>query len=271
MSINPPPPTIPPAPPQPAFTAIPPKKGKGPLFWILLGCGGLMLLVIIIVLAAVLFFGYKVSQFAGSAQKNPAFAAAKMIAMANPEVEVVSEDADKGTLTLRNKKTGEEITIDAEDIKEGKIRFKNEKGEDMTIETQQSGSDGSVSVKSDKGTYSWGKTGAGSVPGWMPAYPGVSVQGVMSSQTPEGNNQIFQFETADAVEPILDFYQKELESAGFKINGRSINESEGTKIGTLAAEADGGKRSAMVTLSSKDGKTTAMLTCVEKKTEESGE
>src|SRR5262245_9254537 len=92
---------IPPPPGAPPQT--PAKKGLGPLGWILIGCGGLV--VICMMAAGACFFVAKrqVDKF----QKNPTLAAAELAARLNPDVEVVSKDEDKGTLTIKNKKTGE--------------------------------------------------------------------------------------------------------------------------------------------------------------------
>jgi len=86
-----------------------------------------------IIVAVVFYWGaHKLRGYAEAAKKNPATAVAKMMVMANPDLEIVSEDDDKGELTIRNKKTGEELTMNAQDIKQGRLKFKNEKGEEVT-------------------------------------------------------------------------------------------------------------------------------------------
>ena len=70
------------------------------------------------------------SAFACRLRRSPALCRST----ANPDLEVVSSDDESGTVTIRNKKTGEEITMNAADIKNGRLRFKNEKGEEVTFE-----------------------------------------------------------------------------------------------------------------------------------------
>ncbi len=176
MATNTPQPPAPVAPPpaQPAAPA-PQKKGTSPLVWILGGCGGLLVLAAI-AFAVVAYWGvHKIKGYAESAKKNPAVFAAKLAVAANPDLEVVSSDDESGTVTIRNKKTGEEITMNAADIKNGRLKFKNEKGEEVTFEgSGEKGKEG-FRIKSNKGSMAFGGVEAEKMPPWVPTYPGAKV------------------------------------------------------------------------------------------------
>jgi hypothetical protein len=93
--------TPPPAPGQ--------KKKMSALGWIAIGCGAIAVLCILAFGGAALFVKHKVDKMG----KNPTLAAAELMVRANPELEVVESDSDKGTLTIKNSKTGEVVTMNA--------------------------------------------------------------------------------------------------------------------------------------------------------------
>jgi hypothetical protein len=218
------------------------QKKTSPLVWVLAGCGGL------IVISAVLFAvgGYwgvhKLKGYAESAKKNPAVFAAKLAVAANPDLEVVSSDDESGTVTIRNKKTGEEITMNAADIKNGRLKFKNEKGEEVTFEgSGEKGKEG-LRVKSNKGTMTFGDVEAEKMPAWVPAYPGAKVMASTRQKTEDGFTGTYSFQTPDAAAAVLARYESELSGAGFAIERQSVG-----AVGSLQAKADGGKRTVAVT------------------------
>ncbi|MCL4852639.1 MAG: hypothetical protein KJZ78_14835, partial [Bryobacteraceae bacterium] len=118
------------APPVAAAEVAPPGKKKvSPIVWILAGLVGFFLLIGILVVGAGFFVVNKVKNAGFDTelmQKNPVLGAAKIAVALNPEVEVLNVDEEKGTLSIRDKKTGKVITMNAEDVKEGKITFSDE-------------------------------------------------------------------------------------------------------------------------------------------------
>ena len=124
-------------PPQPAQgqPAVPPKKTNQMLLWVLGGCGTLLLLVFIGAVAFTLWMKKKV----GDLQRNPAVATAELLVRANPELEVVSTDYAKGTITLRSKKSGETLTMDANEVKQGRFTFKDGKGGEVRFQAPEGG------------------------------------------------------------------------------------------------------------------------------------
>lgn len=243
MASNTPQPPAPTAPAQPVAPA-PQKKGTSPLVWILVGCGGLIVLCSIIAAVFLYWGAHKIKGYAESAAKNPATAVAKMMVMANPDLEIVSEDDDKGELTIRNKKTGEELTMNAQDIKQGRLKFKNEKGEEVTFEgSGQQGKEG-FRIKSNKGSMTFGNAEGEKAPSWVPMYPGGKSLASASQKTAEGFSGHYSFQTNDPSDKVLSFYERELKAAGFAVERTAMQGM--VRLANLNAKADGGKRTVNV-------------------------
>jgi uncharacterized protein YneF (UPF0154 family) len=243
MAAATPPVTPPPAPPA--------KKGTSPLVWILAGCGGLVVIALLVILVGGYFVAHKVKGYADMAKKNPAMAAAKLAVSFNPDLEIVSEDDDKGTLTIRDKKTGEEITMNAEDIKKGRLTFKNKKGEQVTLEgSTEKGKEG-FSVKTGKGTMAFGNAEGETPPSWVPSYPGAKPMASTRQKTEEGVQGTFSFHTGDSREKVLAFFEKELKTAGFEVE----RAGQGGMSNLSAKSGDGKNKVNVVVLAVSEGGT----------------
>ncbi len=242
----------PPAPPvaMPP-SAPPPAKKTSPWIWVAVGCAGLLLLTLLIFLVGGYFVAKKVGSFAKEAEKNPAMAAAKMVAAVNPEIEVVDSDNDRGTITLRNKKTGEVVTMDVNDVKEGRIKFTTDKGE-----AEIRGDRGGLTVRTDMGAATFG-TG-GTYPDWLPPYPGAQPTGTFSSRTDDASIGSWQFETSDEGSRVLSFFERELRGKGFAITSSSPWQGDEGSAGMVMAES--GARSVMVTVGAGEGRTQVNVT-----------
>jgi hypothetical protein len=243
------------SPPPGAPPQTPAKKGLGPLGWILIGCGGL---VVIGMIAAGACF-YVVKKQAEKFEKNPALAAAELAVRVNPDTEVVSKDEEKGTLTIKNTKTGEVGTFSAEDLKNGRISWKSDKGS-ATF-------DGSgIKVTNEKGeTTTFGSATPQSFPSWIPTYPGATVQGTMDTTNAEGHSAAFTVTTSDSIDKVADYYEAQLKNAGLKVEKNTTTANGQTAVATLGAKSDDGKREASLMISSADGQTSAIVTFQEKK------
>ena len=257
VAFTPPPPPPPPPPvgfAQPKATMEVPLpagpaggKKKGPLFWILGGCGVLVLLGGITFVGTGLFVAKKVSDAGMSTdllKKNPALAAAKLMVAANPDVEVVSMDEDKGVITIRDKKSGKTITMNAEDIKNGKLSFEDEStGEKMTL-----GADKDAKL-----------------PEWVPSYPGSKPEGSISATGGDSEGGMAHFKTPDAGPKVLAFYTDELKKAGYKITATMSGTPGDGSGGMVAGENAATKKSVMVTLSTSSEGTDVAVTYGSKK------
>jgi len=239
--------------PQPGMPQ--PRKGLGPLAWILIILGSLFLLFVIGISAVVLFVGHKIHQ----AAKNPAIAIAKLAVAANPDAEIVSEDDDRGTLTIRDHKTGKTVTVNAGDIKDGKLTITGDKNETMTFGASGNGSTPSLEMKSNDGTVNIG-AGPVKLPSWLPAYPGVTIEGNASSQNAQGSGAIFGFKTSDSTDKIVSFYKDAFTAAGLK-ESANLN----TSAMTMVAGADtANKRECSVMISSENGQNAVRVTFADK-------
>ncbi len=236
-------PPMAPPPAQPAPGAPAPKKGSSALVWILAGCGGLIV-IIGLIFAGVTYWGYhKVKGYAEVAKKNPALAAAKLMVAANPNVEIVSEDDEAGTITIRDKKTGEEITMNAQDIKSGRLKFSNKKGEEVTFQGSGKPGQEGFSIQSKKGSMTFGSGEGVAPPSWVPTYPGAKTIATSREKTENGFTGTYSFQTADPVDVVTAHYEKELKGSGFQVNRVAM-----TGMGNLTAKGDDGKHTVNVTV-----------------------
>lgn len=246
-------------PPQQQFPPPPPQKKSNVLVWVVAGCGTFVVIGII----AVFLGGYFVWNKAKEAgldpelmQKRPALAVAKMMVAANPDVELVSVDDEKGLITVKDKKTGKTITVNLEEAQQGKITFKDDdKNEEVTLEAKGEGDTGSLEVKSKEGTAKFGAGSAAKLPTWFPTYPGAAIQGSFSTEGKDGQNGSFGFSTADSIEKVVKFYEDNLKQAGLKVTTNTVQQNGTTAMGSLVAEDEGKIRTAFISAISEKGET----------------
>lgn len=220
--------------PAPA-PAAPVKKKSRLLLWVLVGLMGFFLLLGAVVVGGVFFAVHKAKQAGldpALLERNPGLAVTKMLAAANPDIEVVRVDEAGGVITLREKSTGKTTTVNFEDIKRGRITFSSE-GETMRL-------------------------GGGAdfeLPAWLPAYPGAKAQGNYSAEGSGKEAGLFSFTTRDSTTKVLDFYAGALKSSGLEITSRGEVVDEGG-----ALEAEGGGRKVSAEVSRGDGGTSVSVT-----------
>jgi hypothetical protein len=91
-------------------TPPPQKKGLGPLAWLGIGCGSLIVIIIIVLVIFGVWIAPKAKQFAEEAQKNPTRAAAN-ITVATGQFEMAQEDDANKRYTVRQKANGQLMTF----------------------------------------------------------------------------------------------------------------------------------------------------------------
>jgi hypothetical protein len=238
------PPPVPPTPPAPPPTAAPAKK-MGVMPKILIGCLGVAVLISLVVGGLLSWGAYKLKRYAS----NPAAAAAQLIAAGNPDLEVVSQDDARKTVTIHDKKTGKTITVNSSQIEQGKLEFSDEKGEKVTIGATGEGKGGGMTVETKEGTTVIGDAGAGAIPGWVPAYPGAKPEGTFSQKGEKGAAGAFTLKTEDAVAQVIDRYEADLQGEGFQVkktmNGEAMGilagtHEDGREVNVTAMHGDGG-------------------------------
>jgi len=274
MATQPPPPpgapggNVPPWQPSYPAGAAPqmpppqPKKGLGPLAWVLIILGGLFACFVILIVAGGLFVMHKVKQAGFDPElmkKNPALATAKMVAAFNPDVEIVSVDENNGRITVRNKKTGQTISMNASDVKNGHISFSDGKSA-VTFSASGSGDNGVVEMKTSEGTTRIGG-GPVSLPSWLPSYPGSNPEGVTTTDAADGKTAVFAFTTNDAPDKVISFYKSAISSAGMK-ESANLNTPD---MSMVAAKDDAGKRELNVGVTKENGTEKVNVTFVDKK------
>lgn len=243
------------APPQ----APPPaKKGLSPLAWVAIGCGGIAIIGILVVGGLVMAGGMFAKKQLDKLEKNPAMTAAEWAVRANPDLELVESDPEAGTLTIRDKKTGEVTTISAEDAKEGKFTVTTKEG---TSSVDFSGGEdgGSLTVTNEKGetsTFSAGANAPTGFPSWVPAYPGGVPQGMFQVNSPQERGASFTVQTSDAVAKVLEFYKGKLEGAGLAVQSSSYEANGKVAGGTVTGTSSDQKRTVNVIVTGQEGQGT---------------
>jgi uncharacterized protein YneF (UPF0154 family) len=227
----------------------PAKKGLPVWAWVGIGCGGLVILVLIVVMAAGFFVANKVKDVAADFEDNPAMATAKMIVKVNPDLEEVATDEEAGTITVRNKKTGEVVTVNFDDIQDGKLSFTTDEGE-VKVDASQLEENGSMTVTSEDGSvvFAAGKPSAKDLPSWVPVYPGTEPSSRHSMRTETTLSGGFEIATDDALADVLEFYRSELESEGYEISVNTYTQ-DATEGGMVNGSDEAEQRSIVVILS----------------------
>jgi hypothetical protein len=242
---------------QPAG-GTPAKKGLSPLAWIAIGCGVLVVVGAIAITAAVGFGMFKAKQFIDEAEGNPAKAIATMAVRANPELDLVETDDEAGTITVRNNKTGEEVTVDFEELAEGRLRFETAEGETTIDISEDAGGDGgSMTVTGPEGeeVRVGGSASLDKVPDWVPLYPAATgTQGTFTQSTQDQEMGWFTQGSDDPHAEVVDYYRRTLEDRGYEIVTESTTSTGQGTLATLRGELDGGRRSVTVNVTETEGK-----------------
>lgn len=250
---------------QPMTPNPTPNKKMSPWAWVAIGCGAIVIIAMIAMGGLAFLGGRFIKKQADKMEKNPTIAAAEWIVRANPELEVVESDADAGTLTIKNTKTGEVVTMNAKDIEEGKLTFTTKDGT-TTIDGSANGEEGgTLKVTNEKGEEAVFTAGANvpkNLPAWLPVYAGATVEGAYDATSAGSRNATFTMKTSDSIDQVAEFYEAKLKSAGLKVD-RSSYESNGQKAITLVGTSEDGKKTATIGITNADGTTRAAVNFAE--------
>ena len=149
----------------PPGAPMPPQAGSGPsvgprktspIVWVLVILLGLFLLGGLAVGGFTLFVVHKAREAGISTdlfKRNPAAATARVLAAANPDIEILSEDDGAGTVTVRDRTSGKTTTWNLDQAKRGRLSItaEDEDGKNATVEI--------------------GSGAAHRLPSWVPSYP----------------------------------------------------------------------------------------------------
>ncbi len=235
--------------PPPPAAAPPAKKKVSPWVWVLGGCLVFLLLVLLLMGACTWFVADKAKEFAD----NPARMAAEMAVRLDPELELVASDEEAGTMTVRQKSTGEEVTLDFDEIAEGRFSFETEEGE-STITFDREG-EGGLTIEGPEGTTTFGTGADDDLPQWISAYPGATApEGAYSSTSGGQRTGSVTFRTADPVARVLEYYERTLKAAGLEVSKTTFT-AQGSDGGMLNGSSQEPERSVMVMVNEEDGET----------------
>lgn len=251
---------------QPMTPTPTPNKKMSPWAWVAIGCGAIAVLAILAIGGTVAAGGWFLKKQVNKYEANPAVAAAELLIRANPEVELVESDVEKGTITFRNKADGEVITMNAQDIQEGKFSVTTKEGT-TTIDGSTNGEEGgTLTVTDDKGeqtVFNAGTDAPKNLPSWLPAYASGTVEGAYDATTAEGRNAMFTMKTSDNIDQVAEFYESKLKAAGLKVD-RASYETNGQKAITISGTSEDNKQTASVVVNNADGTTQAVVNFAEK-------
>jgi hypothetical protein len=200
--------------------------------WVGIGCGGLLLLAIVAGVFVIYIAKSKLEKFA----TNPEKAAAELMVSWNPDMEMVSQDEEKGTMTIRTK-DGEEMTLSYNDIAEGRI----------------------VVTDKDGNTTRIGSADLSQVPAWVPKAPDLT--DAISSYHSETSGEITGLFTGSSPRGSGDlrtFFESEATSLGLTSRSSSSMESGGTS--TVSLGFQGGGKSLNIVITGKPGDGTLVNT-----------
>jgi len=184
------------------YAPPPPAKKRNVWWWVLGGCGVLTLLGIVAV-GVVLYFGYR---FVDEASKNPVRTAAKVVELANPDIEVVAVDEEKELVTFRDKKTGTTTTVSLKELE------KKAKSKEGTANPAPSAGGQPASAPPDVGI-----SDKDNLPNWVLVYPGAKVTAKVTSGSGSKGTGSLTLMTKDRPETVFSFYETKLGSLGFSI------------------------------------------------------
>lgn len=236
------------------------KKGTSPWVWVAIGCGALVVLGVVVTLAVGLFVAKKVGDVAADVQRNPALAAARLVVKANPDLEEVDVDEKAGTITVRQKSTGEVVTVSFEDLENGRLSFSTDKGK-VTIQADKESGSLNVTGGSDEGSFHLraGAADIDEVPEWVPRYPSGTVGGTYIVAKDDSSTGGFQVSTSDPVDVVLEHFRQKLKEAGFQVKITTISGDDQLQGGTLHASDEAGKRSVQIMVATTDDGSTATV------------
>lgn len=232
----------------------PPGKKSSPL---LLGC-----LIAAVVAAGLTFLliaktcsmvSSRFTEITSEMEKNPARSAAMLLLRMTPNVEVLSTDDAKNSVTFKDTKTGKVATMSFDDIAKGKLTVKDSDGHEVTVDASQAKGSQFVKVTGPEGTTVIGADSSANLPAWVPNYPGSAPRvGGMKAETNGVLSGIVVTETTDPLTNVKEFFEGKLKTDGYKIEIVPI----GDNASVITAKKDSPKTSINITIGTDNGKTT---------------
>ncbi len=206
-----------------------------------------------------MFLINKGKDFVEDLEANPEMTIARGFVKMSPDFEEVEVDEEAGTITVRNKKSGEIFIADVDDLKEGRFTLTGEDGK--AVITAGAGDDeGSFKITAGGGALEIGGGNASDVPSWIPVMPGAEVEPLFAMSADGVSRGSVKIVTDKDAKDVLEFYRKAMEKAGFEIQTSSYS-GGGDSVDMLNGQSKDPKRSLMVNVTSdSEGKVNAAVT-----------
>ena len=248
---------------------VPGEQKKGLSGWAVAGIGCLVILVLGFVgagFAAKWLWGKgkEAMEKAGVSmedfQSSPEKAAAKIFVAANPDIELVSEDAGGGTMTVKVKSSGETLTVSYADLAKGKLVMTSSSGEQVTIDGTNQDGQGKIVMKSGDSTTVIGtESDLVPTPAWVPVFPkSRPMSGGVRSENSEGVKGTTLAEADATVTEVKDFYESELKAKGYEVQ-TTVTNAAGADSAMLSADSADKKSKLVIMINSEGQKVNVML------------
>jgi hypothetical protein len=128
------------------------------------------------------------------------------------------------------------------------------KAESYSMETEGGGMKATVTTEDGTATVRSGPGTKPNLPDGFTIYPGSTIVSTANVSQNGEDGSMTMFETSDSADKVIDFYRKQAEAAGFKIESEAtVNDAK--MIGGEGAD----KSSFMLNVTPAEGKTTAQL------------
>jgi hypothetical protein len=234
-------------------------KKSSPL---LLGCIIAVVVVIgvtfLLVAKACTMVGGRLKEITTEMEKNPARAAALLALRMSPDIEVLSTDDAKNSVTFKDKKSGKVTTMSFDDIAKGKLTVKDSEGHEVIIDASKAQTDGAIKITGPDGsTVIGGSDAANNLPDWVPNYPGAKPgQGGMKAEKDGVLSGLSIAESTDPAAKVKEFYETKLKADGYQVESVAI----GADAAQLTAKKATPKSAINITISTDSGKTNVMVT-----------
>lgn len=217
-----------------------PKKGLSGWAWAGIGCGSVLLIGVVVVALLIGMCNKAVTNFTKDMNANPERKSAEMIIGFHPDYSVVSSNDETKQMTIREDKTGKEMTFSYQDIADGKFAV----------------------TSSDGSSVSFGAVDLTKLPAWVVLPSDAKSTGGFLNVVNGKNSGVVVFTTAMTAEEVKDFFNKAWESWSTSSGSSSSMTLNGVETVTLEKKSATQEISVMVQASG--GKTTATVTYSEK-------
>jgi cytoskeletal protein RodZ len=109
------------------------KKGLSGWAWAGIGCGTVLLICVVVSVLLVGWCTRAVNDFSNDMKANPERKAAEMMIGIHPDFSVVSSNDETKEMTIKEDKTGKEMTFSYKDIADGKFAVKGSDGSEVSL------------------------------------------------------------------------------------------------------------------------------------------